>query len=268
MPPRPLFHGSRPARAKAAATTASTADPPAANISAPTVAATPFWEATTPPREAATGFRTTQFCINAAISDHLDRIDAALVEGVMPGEARRLVIGRPIGPDGVLRAFRAAIDFDRPIGAIPLERAIGLVIRRLHQVEPHLLPRNVLPRLMACLFTAHGLGRVGDRLTGEGDAHAPRFGQQVDAVLGFFQIAGGGVCHGCAPRFSESSRMAAAGSSGAPVLPRIGMWRRGYRKTASPEVARIPARCASRGTRGSARGASRRAGRGTSLKSS
>src|SRR5436309_5953130 len=44
MPPRPLFHGSRTASAKAAATTASTADPPAANISAPTVAAAPrYW---------------------------------------------------------------------------------------------------------------------------------------------------------------------------------------------------------------------------------
>src|SRR5437763_16658964 len=166
MPPTPLFHGSRTASAKAAATTASTADPPAANISAPTVAATPFWEATTPPREAATGFRTTQFCINAAISDHLDGIDAALVKGVMPGKARRLVIGRAIRPDRILRALRGAIDLDRPIGAITLERAIGLVIRRAHQIEPYILLRNVLHRLVTSLLAAHGLGRVGDRLSG------------------------------------------------------------------------------------------------------
>src|SRR5947207_6467306 len=211
IPPRPLFHGSRTASAKAAATTASTADPPAANISAPTVAATPFWEATTPPREAATGFRTTQFCINAAISDDLDRIDAALVKGVMPGEPHRLFIRRPIGPDRIFRALHAAIDLDRPIGAIALERAIGLVIRRAHQIEPHILLRNVLHRLVARLLAAHGRGRVGDRLTGKGDAHAARFGEQVDAVLGFFQITGGGICHGSSPRLSESSRMAAAG---------------------------------------------------------
>src|SRR5207302_3534355 len=71
MLPSPLFHGSRTASAKAVATTASTALPPAASISAPTAAATPFCAATTPPRDAATGFRTTQFCISA-ISHHLD----------------------------------------------------------------------------------------------------------------------------------------------------------------------------------------------------
>src|SRR5260370_12073315 len=84
IPPSPLFHGSRTASAKAVATTASTALPPAARISAPTVAATPFCAATTPPREAATGFRTTQFCVNAAISQHLDRVDPAIVEAIVP----------------------------------------------------------------------------------------------------------------------------------------------------------------------------------------
>src|SRR5260370_8582515 len=99
MPPNPLFHGSRTASAKAVATTASTALPPAASTSAPTAAATPFCAATTPPRDAATGFRTVQFCISGGISQHLDPIDAALVEGIITGEAGRPVIRRARGPD-------------------------------------------------------------------------------------------------------------------------------------------------------------------------
>src|SRR5271155_1928679 len=119
MPPSPLFPGSRTESAKAAATTASTAVPPAASSSAPIAAATPFWAATIPPREAATGFLTTQFCISA-ISQHLDRIDAALVEGIVPGQPLRLVKGRAIAPDGVFRLpFGAgSLDLDRPVGAV------------------------------------------------------------------------------------------------------------------------------------------------------
>src|SRR5947207_8278545 len=151
IPPSPLFHGSRTASAKAVATTASTALPPAASISAPTAAATPFCAATMPPREAATGFRTSQFCISAisyhldridpdhphpslprkrgregwgrAISQHLDRIDPAPIEGIVPGQPRRLVIGGTIAPDGVFRL--AAIRLDGPVRAVALERAIS-----------------------------------------------------------------------------------------------------------------------------------------------
>src|SRR5260370_26669089 len=141
MPPRPLFHGSRRDSAKAVATPASTALPPAANTSAPTAAATPFCAATTPPRDAATGFRTVQFCISGGISQHLDPIDAALVEGIMTGEASRLVIRRAIGPDRVFRLFLPvrAVDLHRQIRAVALEGAVGLVLRRPHQVEPHIL---------------------------------------------------------------------------------------------------------------------------------
>src|SRR2546428_668105 len=103
IPPSPLFHGSRTASAKAVATTASTALPPVANISAPTAAATPFCAATTPPRDAATGFFTTQFCVSGGISQHLDRIDPALIEGIVAGEADGLVIGRAVAPDCVFR---------------------------------------------------------------------------------------------------------------------------------------------------------------------
>src|SRR5437879_7152010 len=103
IPPSPLFHGSRTASAKAVATTASTALPPAASISAPIAAATPFCAATMPPRDAATGFLTTQFCVSGGISQHLDRIDPARVEGIVPGKPVRLVIGRAIAPDRVFR---------------------------------------------------------------------------------------------------------------------------------------------------------------------
>src|SRR5690242_833436 len=107
MPPSPLFHGSRAASAKAVATTASTAEPPAARISAPTPAATPFCDTTMPPREAATGFLTTQFCMSCGISDHLDRINPALVKRVMAGQPLGLVVGRLIAPDRVLGTPRA-----------------------------------------------------------------------------------------------------------------------------------------------------------------
>src|SRR5579862_8319251 len=142
IPPNPLFHGSRTASAKAVATTASTALPPAASISAPTLAATPFCAATTPPRDAATGFRTTQFCVRGIISRDLDRIDTALIEGIVPGEPRRLVIGGRVAPDGVLGL--TATDLNRPVRAVALERAIGLVLSRLHQIESDILFRNVV----------------------------------------------------------------------------------------------------------------------------
>src|SRR5690349_11671989 len=124
IPPSPLFQGSRTESANAVATTASTALPPAARMSAPTAAATPFCAATTPPRDAATGLRTTQFCISCVISQHLDRIDPALVEGIVPGEAACLVIWCAIGPDGVLRLLAAAhrtINRNRPVRAVALE---------------------------------------------------------------------------------------------------------------------------------------------------
>src|SRR2546423_992459 len=89
IPPRPLFHGSRRASAKAVATTASTALPPAASTSAPTAAATPFWATTMPPRETAAGFFTTQFCINGAISAHLARIDPAHPHPFLPRKRER-----------------------------------------------------------------------------------------------------------------------------------------------------------------------------------
>src|SRR6266568_4793129 len=183
IPPSPLFHGSRTASAKAVATTASTALPPAASISAPTAAATPFCAATMPPRDAATGFLTTQFCISGGISQHLDRIDPALVEGIVPGEARGFVIGHAVAPDGVLRL--AAIDLDGPVRAVALERAIGLVLGRTHEVEPHVLFRNVRGRRMAGFLNAQRRLAVGDHGAGKADAHPPGFGHEIDPVLGF-----------------------------------------------------------------------------------
>src|SRR4051794_16604835 len=151
MPPRPLFHGSRTASAKAVATTASTALPPDARISAPTRAATPFCEATRPPREAATGLRAIQFCTGAgctdsAISPYLDRIDTGLVERIMPGHPRRLVIRRAVSPDGVDRFFLTlgTLDRDRPIRAVALERAIALVVGQVQQIEPDVFFRDVV----------------------------------------------------------------------------------------------------------------------------
>src|SRR5712691_8169466 len=175
IPPSPLFHGSRTASAKAVATTASTALPPVANISAPTAAATPFCAATTPPRDAATGFFTTQFCVSGGISQHLDRIDPALIEGIVAGEADGLVIGRAVAPDCVFRP--AAIDLDGPIRAVALERAIGLVPGRPHQIEPHVLFRNVMDRPVAGFLNAERRLAVGDHGTGKGDADPPVFRQ-------------------------------------------------------------------------------------------
>jgi len=63
IPPSPLFHGSTAASANAVATTASTAVPPDFRISAPTLAATAFCDATMPPRDEAPGLRISQFCV-------------------------------------------------------------------------------------------------------------------------------------------------------------------------------------------------------------
>src|SRR5579863_1992011 len=200
IPPGPLFHGSRTASAKAVATTASTALPPAASISAPIAAATPFCAATTPPRETATGFLTTQFCISD-ISQHLDRIDTTLVEGIVAGQPLRLVIGRAVTPDGVFRLplTAAAIDLDGPIGAIALERAIGLALGRPQQIEPHILLGNIVDRPMTGFLDAEARAAIGDHGAGKSDAHPPDFRHQIDPVLGLCGIAGRGIGHRILP---------------------------------------------------------------------
>jgi len=63
MPPSPLFHGSSAASAKAVATVASTALPPARSIAAPTSAAARYCATTMPPRDTTTGFSSRQFCV-------------------------------------------------------------------------------------------------------------------------------------------------------------------------------------------------------------
>src|SRR5271165_7161401 len=142
IPPSPLFHGSTAARAKAVATTASTALPPALSTSAPTRAAVPLCDATTPPREAAGGLRMFQFCvrcIRGARSGNGDRIDPIRIEGVIAREPRYFVVGRGIGPYGVLRPpDRAGVrrNLDRPVRRLALVRAAGVLFRRTHQVEP------------------------------------------------------------------------------------------------------------------------------------
>src|SRR5258708_34533767 len=128
----------------------------------------------------------------------------------MAGEARRLIIRCAVAPDGVLRALLAAVDFDRPIRAIALERAISVVLARPHQREPHVLFRDVMHRLVAGLLATHRVRRIGDDLAGEGDAHAAGLGQQTDAMVGLCLIAGGGGWRGWAPLFRESCRRGAA----------------------------------------------------------
>ena len=108
MQPSPLFHGSRTASAKAVATTASTALPPAASTSAPTARGDPVLRRDDAAARCRDRLSDEPVLHQAAPSQsHLDRIDAGLVEGVVAGEAHRLVIGRLVAPDGVLRpAFR------------------------------------------------------------------------------------------------------------------------------------------------------------------
>src|SRR5580765_2587170 len=172
--PSPLFHGSRTESANAVATTASTALPPAARMSAPTAAATPFCAATTPPRDAATGFRTNQFCISCAISRDLDRIDPGFIKGVVAREPARFVIGRRVGPDGVLRLMSGgAVDLDRPVRAVALERAIGLVRGRMQEIEPYVLCRDIMYGAVPGFLAAYCRAAVGDHGAGKGDVHLP-----------------------------------------------------------------------------------------------
>src|SRR5689334_9193261 len=133
IPPRPLFHGSTALRARAVATAASTALPPALSISAPIRAAVPLCDATMPPREAATGFRTSQFCVRCIPlrkSADGDRIDPIRIKGVIACEPRRFVIGRGIGPYRVFRAAdgAAARNLDSPIRRLALVGAASVVL--------------------------------------------------------------------------------------------------------------------------------------------
>ena len=63
MPPRPLFHGSMAAKARAVATAASTALPPATRTATPARAASRDWLATMPRRPVAAGLVTCQCCV-------------------------------------------------------------------------------------------------------------------------------------------------------------------------------------------------------------
>src|SRR5580700_1727920 len=199
-------HGKRPNRstasANAVATTASTALPPAARTSAPTVAATPFCEATIPPFEATAGLRTTQFCINGSMSADLDPVDAIAIKRVVPGELVRLVIRRLVAPDRVFGGVLA--DIQCPVRGGALERAIAVVLGLLHQVEPHVLRRDVVDRAMAGLLAAQCGGAVGDDCAGIADAHAAAFRMKIDAVLRLLDPAGGGIRHDSSPYFVVS----------------------------------------------------------------
>src|SRR5204862_71694 len=93
----------------------------------------------------------------------------------MAGEAHRLVIGRAIAPDGAFRLLAAGLD--RPVRAVALERAIGLVLGRTQQVHAHILLRQIKHRPVPSLLAAHRLAGVGDHGPGEGDAHPPSAGR-------------------------------------------------------------------------------------------
>src|SRR6185312_4607829 len=197
MPPSPLFHGSRVARAKAVATAASTALPPAARMPAPISAAAPFCEATMPPRDAIPGLRITQFWIAAIGSGRPDRIDAGRIERVVAGEPGHLVIRGDIAPDRVLRRFRGASvdDLDRPVRGVALERAIGRMLGLLEEVEAHVLFGEIVDRAVAGLLDAQRLAAVGDDRAAESDAQMRRIGVDIDAMLGLLGPTGGGIGH-------------------------------------------------------------------------
>src|SRR5579863_455746 len=226
MPPSPLFHGSRTDSAKAVATTASTAVPPAARISAPTWAATPFCDATMPRFVATAGLRTVQFWISASMledsacciddvrpsrlaplaqdegfldsirqrpssrgaraagledapqllkrSRDLDRIDPVAVKRVMPRELERLVVGCLVTPDRVFRGLVARLD--RPVRSGALERAIRRVLGLGHQIERHVLGRDVVDRPVAGFLDPKRRGAVGDHLAAERHANVTAIG--------------------------------------------------------------------------------------------
>jgi hypothetical protein len=63
MPPRPEFHGSTAASARAVATAASTALPPSSSTATPARAASCAWETTMPRRPEAAGLVSFQFWV-------------------------------------------------------------------------------------------------------------------------------------------------------------------------------------------------------------
>src|SRR6516165_1453096 len=201
IPPRPLFQGSIAASAKAVATTASTAVPPAASTSAPTLAAVPFCAATIPPRDDTPGLRISQFWVRCILPRRLcdrDRVDPAGVEGIVAGEPGNLVVGRRVGPDNVLRTpsrSRIPGNLDRPIRGFALEGAAGVMFGRMHQIQPHVFFGKIIDRSMAGLFDAQRGIAVGDRDAAEDDTDAPAFRQQADAIFRTGDKTRGAVGH-------------------------------------------------------------------------
>src|SRR5215470_11233996 len=100
MPPRPEFHGSTAARARAVATAASTALPPAWSTARPAAPALVACAAMTPRRPDAAGLVRCQFCV----------MWGAGVKGmVLCKRDRREVRGLSHGRDAARGQARAAL---------------------------------------------------------------------------------------------------------------------------------------------------------------
>jgi hypothetical protein len=78
MPPKPEFQGSTAARAKAVATAASAALPPASSMETPASAAAPTCDTTIPARPRAAGCRTCQVCVRCGAAVALGGMEVVL----------------------------------------------------------------------------------------------------------------------------------------------------------------------------------------------
>src|SRR2546425_10149110 len=139
IPPKPLFHGSTAARAKPAATAASTALPPEASISTPTSAARRCCEATMPRRERAAGLRTCQFCVSLIVEDECSGFERrALVEQFrrrLHAHEFRAFGGEPL--DQALQGHHAvAAADDEGVEGVGDDSPVGLALHVEEIVDP------------------------------------------------------------------------------------------------------------------------------------
>lgn len=89
-------------------------------------------------------------------------IDAIPVEGDVAPDNLRLLVRVLVAPRHVLDA--PAVDVDRPIAGVALERTMGVVLARLQEVHADILPRHVGDRPIAGLVHDQHPVALGHRL--------------------------------------------------------------------------------------------------------
>ena len=125
-------------------------------------------------------------------------VHAAPVEAGIALQCGHLLVGRGIGPDGVLRRLAAGVD--RPVAGVALVGAVGVVVGRLEHAHVEVLDGQVVHRRVAQLVHHPGALRAPHRDAADLDADLGRDGVEEDFVVRIVDPAvGAGLAHGSLP---------------------------------------------------------------------